>query len=89
MLGKLIVNETLRNLEEWLWRFVCLDKYGLTLTNICLDAWHWLLVWLFRGLMAPVYFCSGCMEVFGGFCWNIFLILTLYNIATAWISLLF
>jgi len=49
MLGKLIVNETLRNLEEWLWRFVCLDKYGLTLTNICLDAWNWLLVWLFRG----------------------------------------
>lgn len=32
-----------------LWRFVCLDKYGLTLTNICLDAWDWLLVWLFRG----------------------------------------
>jgi len=60
--------------------------------------WHLLIfVWMLGigywcgcsvGLKAPVYFCSGCMEVFGGFCWNIFLILTLY-IATAWISLLF
>jgi len=89
MLGKLIVNETLRNLEEWrLWRFVCLDKYGLTLTNICLDAWNWLLVWLFRGAEGA---CIFLFWLYGSL-WRVLLEhildLTLY-IATAWISLLF